>query len=167
MWSSNVSNDFTVIYQWFSGSFSLPMTLDLPTFEFHVQTIANQLQLEASTGIDAFKKGIVWFLYKYYFSASRKRKERISNIFLLTLSPSEHKKVSQHNTFYNLWFAASRILIRYSFVIKTNFIGFYYLDDITSWKRKYVFLHVLILLYVENVSMFCLRVLKKYSKNIR
>lgn len=65
------------------------MTLDLPTFEFHVQTIANQLQLEASTGIDAFKEGIVWFLYKYYFSASRKRKERISNIFLLTLSPSE------------------------------------------------------------------------------
>ena len=68
------------------------MTLDLPTFEFHVQTIANQLLLEASTGIDAFKEGIVWFLYKYYFSASRKRKERIANIFLLTLSPSESQK---------------------------------------------------------------------------
>ena len=40
----------------------LPMTLDLPTFEFHVQTTANQLLLEASTGIDAFKEGIVWFL---------------------------------------------------------------------------------------------------------
>ena len=168
MWSSNVSNDFTVIYQWFSGSFLLPMTLDLPTFEFHVQTIANQLLLEASTGIDAFKEGIVWFLYKYYFSASGKRKERISNIFFFWhYRLRNHKKVSQHSTFYNLWFAASRILIRYSFVIKTNFIGFYYLDDITSWKRKYVFLHVLILLYVENVSIFCLRVLKKYSKNIR
>ena len=79
MWCSTVSNDFTDnIYQLFSGSFYCQIDVGL-TIEFQVKKFANQLLLEASTGIDAFQEGIVWFIYKDYFSASRKRKERISN----------------------------------------------------------------------------------------
>ena len=50
-------------------------TLDLTTFEFHVQTFANQLLLEASTGIDSFKgRNCVVHIQILLFSFQKKKR---------------------------------------------------------------------------------------------